>query len=71
MTINKAKKTLCRLPCKNSNTSLILVVQDFPSLKDTKFLNIKLTEEGAWFKGTVARDFWPPVFFMNQPYMGP
>ncbi len=22
-------------------------------------------------KGTVARDFWPLVFFMNQPHMGP
>jgi hypothetical protein len=23
------------------------------------------------FKGTVARDFWPLVFFMNRPQMGP
>jgi hypothetical protein len=23
------------------------------------------------FKGTVARDFWPLVFFMNPPHMGP
>ncbi len=23
------------------------------------------------FKGTVARDFWPLVFFMNRPHMGP
>ncbi len=23
------------------------------------------------FKGTVARDFWPLVFFMNRPPMGP
>jgi hypothetical protein len=23
------------------------------------------------FKGTVARDFWTLVFFMNQPHMGP
>jgi hypothetical protein len=22
-------------------------------------------------KGTVARDFWPLVFFMNRPHMGP
>jgi hypothetical protein len=22
-------------------------------------------------KGPVARDFWPLVFFMNRPYMGP
>ncbi len=22
-------------------------------------------------KGTVARDFWPLVFFMNRPPMGP
>jgi hypothetical protein len=22
-------------------------------------------------KGTVAQDFWPLVFFMNQPHMGP
>ncbi len=22
-------------------------------------------------KGKVARDFWPLVFFMNQPHMGP
>jgi hypothetical protein len=22
-------------------------------------------------KGTVARDFWPLVFFMNQLHMGP
>ncbi len=21
-------------------------------------------------KGTVARDFWPLVFFMNRPHMG-
>jgi hypothetical protein len=23
------------------------------------------------FKGSVARDFWPLVFFMNRPHMGP
>ncbi len=22
-------------------------------------------------KGTVARDFWPLIFFMNRPHMGP
>jgi hypothetical protein len=22
-------------------------------------------------KGTVARDFWPLVFFLNRPHMGP
>jgi hypothetical protein len=26
---------------------------------------------GTSFKGTVARDFWPLVFFMNRPHMGP
>jgi hypothetical protein len=24
-----------------------------------------------YVKGTVARDFWPLFFFMNQPHMGP
>jgi hypothetical protein len=24
-----------------------------------------------FLKGTVARDFWPLVFFMNRPLMGP
>ncbi len=27
--------------------------------------------QASAFKGTVARDFWPLVFFMNRPYMGP
>jgi hypothetical protein len=27
--------------------------------------------ETCILKGTVARDFWPLVFFMNQPHMGP
>jgi hypothetical protein len=29
------------------------------------------TERSFLIKGTVARDFWPLVFFMNRPHMGP
>ncbi len=25
----------------------------------------------GYFKGTVAQDFWPLVFFMNRPHRGP
>ncbi len=31
----------------------------------------QIRQKKALFKGTVARDFWPLVFFMNRPHMGP
>ncbi len=35
------------------------------------FLGSADSHWGVIFKGTVAQDFWPLVFFMNQPHIGP
>jgi hypothetical protein len=35
------------------------------------FLFLTPPKKRTQFKGTVARDFWPLVFFMNRPHMGP
>jgi hypothetical protein len=39
-------------------------------LNQHQILNVKIPNI-TLFKGTVARDFWPLVFIMNQPHMGP
>jgi hypothetical protein len=43
-------------------------------LFDPSYVNVIEIDENTTFfslQGTVARDFWPLVFFMNRPHMGP
>jgi hypothetical protein len=60
--------------------AVVLSVQSFPPVlpnSDCKCIVVVREENGRLFKiekvvkGTVARDFWPLVFFMNRPHMGP
>ncbi len=63
------------------STTSARIMHNYCDLKSV-FLNLKVNIikfgwDVMWYnevngvKGTVARDLWPLVFFMNRPHMGP